>query len=152
MPISPRSSSRFSPSRGLVDAPRASADAAGGGIRQGGFGLVEIVIVLAVVAVAGYLLMQYVNSTTKTTEMLQQERPIDRTRLAADRATLASAQSAVRIYQAEKGHWPADKAAVVTLLMAPPRFQCGGNDFEYDPASGALSLTITDDARCTPAR
>ena len=120
-------------------------------MRQGGFGLVEIVIVLAVVAAAGYLLMQYVNSTAKTTEMLQQERPIDRTRLAADRATLASVQSAVRTYQAEKGQWPPDKAAVVGLLMAPPRFQCGGNDFEYDPASGALSLTISDDARCAPA-
>jgi hypothetical protein len=32
--------------------------------------------------------------------------------------------------------------------MAPPRFQCAGNDFEYDPATGALRLTITDDARC----
>jgi type II secretory pathway pseudopilin PulG len=136
----------------IYRAPRTSADPAGRGIRQGGFALVEIVLVLAVVAVAGYLLMQYVNSTTKTTEMLQQERPIDRSRLAADRATLASVQSAVRTYQAEKGHWPPDKAAVVTLLMVPPRFQCGGNDFEYDPASGALSLTITDDARCAPAR
>lgn len=115
---------------------------------QRGFGLVEIVIVVAVVAVAGYLLMQYVNSTARTTEMLQQERPIDRTRLAADRATLASMQTLVRNYQAEKGQWPPDKATVVGLLMGPPRFQCRGNDFEYDPASGALSLTITDDARC----
>jgi prepilin-type N-terminal cleavage/methylation domain-containing protein len=115
---------------------------------QRGFGLVEIVIVLAVVAIAGYLLMQYVNSTAKTTEMLQQDRPIDRTRLAADRVTLASVQTLVRNYHAEKGQWPSDKAAVVALLMAPPRFQCQGNDFEYDPVSGALSLTITDDARC----
>ena len=115
---------------------------------QRGFGLIEIVIVLAVVAIAGYFLMQYVNSTAKTTEMLQQDRPIDRTRLAADRAMLASVQSLVRNYQAEKGQWPPDKAAVVALLMAPPRFQCQGNDFEYDPTSGALSLTITDDARC----
>ena len=115
---------------------------------QRGFGLVEIVIVVAVVAVAGYLLMQYVNSSAKTTEMLQQERPIDRARLAADRATLASLQTLVRNYQAEKGQWPPDKATVVGLLMGPPRFQCRNNDFEYDPASGALSLTITDDARC----
>jgi type II secretory pathway pseudopilin PulG len=115
---------------------------------QRGFGLVEIGIVLAVVAIAGYLLMQYVNSTAKTTEMLQQDRPIDRTRLAADRATLESVQTLVRNYHAEKGQWPPDKAAVVALLMAPPRFQCRGNDFDYDPASGALSLTITDDARC----
>jgi prepilin-type N-terminal cleavage/methylation domain-containing protein len=126
----------------------ASADAAGRGARQGGFGLVEILIVLAVVAVAGYLLLQYVNSTARTTEMLQQERPIDRTRLAADRATLASVQSVVRNYHAEKGQWPPDKATVTALLMGPPRFQCRGNDFEYDPASGALSLTITDDTRC----
>jgi len=39
-------------------------------------------------------------------------------------------------------------ATVLGLLMAPPKFQCAGNDFEYDPASGTLSLTITDDARC----
>lgn len=115
---------------------------------QRGFGLVEIVIVVAVVAVAGYLLLQYVNSTAKTTEMLQQERPIDRTRLAADRATLASLQTLVRNYQAEKGQWPPDKATVTGLLMGPPRFQCRGNDFDYDPASGALTLTITDDSRC----
>ena len=36
----------------------------------------------------------------------------------------------------------------IGLLMGPPRFQCAGNDFQYDPASGSLSLTITDDARC----
>jgi prepilin-type N-terminal cleavage/methylation domain-containing protein len=117
-------------------------------MRTRGFGLVEILIVLAVVAVAGYLLMQYVTSSTKTVEQLQQERPLDRTRLAADRATLASMQTLVRSYQAEKGEWPPDKAAVVGLLMAPPRFQCAGNDFEYDPATGALRLTVTDDARC----
>jgi prepilin-type N-terminal cleavage/methylation domain-containing protein len=117
-------------------------------MRTRGFGLVEILIVLAVVAVAGYLLMQYVTSSTKTVEQLQQERPLDRTRLAADRATLASMQTLVRSYQAEKGEWPPDKAAVVGLLMAPPRFQCAGNDFEYDHATGALRLTVTDDARC----
>ena len=115
---------------------------------QRGFGLVEIVIVLVVVAIAGYFLMQYVNSTAKTAGTLQEQRPLDRTRLTADRATLASVQTAVRNYQAEKGQWPPDKAAVIALLMGPPRFQCQGNDFTYDPASGALSLTITDDTRC----
>jgi prepilin-type N-terminal cleavage/methylation domain-containing protein len=120
--------------------------------RQRGFGLIEVVIVLAVVAIAGYLVMQYVSSTATTADTLQRERPIDRTRLAADRATLGSVQSVVRTYHAEKGQWPADKAAVVGLLMAPPRFQCHGNDFEYDAASGALSLTITDDTRCVADR
>ena len=58
---------------------------------------------VAVVALAGYVLMQYVGSSAKTMEKLQQERPLDRTRLAADRATLTSMQSVVRNYQAEKG-------------------------------------------------
>jgi prepilin-type N-terminal cleavage/methylation domain-containing protein len=117
-------------------------------VNQRGFGLIEIVVVVAVVALAGYLLMQYVTSSAKTVEKFQQERPLDRTRLAADRATLSTLQEVVRNYQAEKGQWPPDKATVIGLLMAPPKFQCAGNDFEYDPASGTLSLTITDDSRC----
>jgi len=117
-------------------------------VKQRGFGVVEILIVLAVVTVAGYLLMRYVGSSTRSLEQLQQERPLDRSRLAADRATLAALQGLVRSYQAERGHWPPDRAAVLGLLTAPPRFQCAGNDLEYDPASGTLGLTITDDAHC----
>ena len=113
-----------------------------------GLSFVDVIIVVAVVAVAGYLLLQYVNSAASTTKVLQQERPVDRSRIAADRATLASVQSLVRAYQAEKGQWPPDKGTVVGLLMAPPRFQCPGNDFEYDAASGTLRLAITDDALC----
>jgi prepilin-type N-terminal cleavage/methylation domain-containing protein len=119
-------------------------------MNQRGFGLIEIVIVLAVVAVAGYLLMQYVNSSSKALETLQTDRPIDRSRLIADRSTLLQMQNQVKMYQAEKGEWPPDKATIVALLLGPPRFQCPGNDFEYDPATGNLSLTITDDARCQP--
>lgn len=113
-----------------------------------GFGLVEIVLVLAVVALAGFLLLRYVGSTARTAEKIQKERPIAHARLAADRATLASVQSMVRAYQAQHGQWPADKAAVLALLAAPPRLQCAGNDFEYDPASGALRLLIDDPGRC----
>ncbi len=54
----------------------------------------------------------------------------------------------MRNYQAEHGRWPADKAIVLSLLVSPPKFQCAGNDFEYDPASGTLRLLITDDSRC----
>ena len=68
---------------------------------QRGFGLIEIVLVLVVVAVSGYLLMQYFGSTAKTVETLQQERPLERTKLAADQATLASVQGMVRTYQAQ---------------------------------------------------
>jgi len=117
-------------------------------VKQRGFGYIEIVIVLAVVAVAGYLLMQYFTSTAKTVEKMQQDRPLARTKLAADQATLTSVQGLVRNYQAEKGQFPPDKATVVGLLASPPRFQCPGNDFEYDPATGALGLTINDDSRC----
>ena len=117
-------------------------------MNQRGFGLIEIVLVLAVVAAAGYLLMQYAGSTAKTVEKLQQDRPPARSRLAADQATLGSVQGLVRSYQAEKGQWPPDKATVLGLLMAPPAFQCPGNDLHYDPASGTLGLAITDDSRC----
>jgi len=117
-------------------------------VNQRGFGLIEIVLVLAVVAATGYLLMQYFGSTARTVEKLQQDRPLARSRLAADQATLGSVQGLVRSYQAEKGQWPPDKATVLGLLMAPPAFQCPGNDFQYDPASGTLGLAITDDSRC----
>src|SRR5262250_3318036 len=113
-------------------------------MRERGFGFIEIIIVVAVVAVAGFLLMQYFTSTAKTVEKIQQDRPLARTRLAADQATLTSVQGLVRNYQTEKGQYPPDKAAVVGLLVSPPRFQCPGNDFEYDPATGTLGLTITD--------
>ena len=117
-------------------------------MRSRGFGYIEIVIVVAVAAVAGFLLMRYFTSTAKTVEKLQQDRPLARTKLAADQATLTSVQGLVRNYMAEKGQFPPDKAAVIGLLASPPRFQCPGNDFEYDPATGTLGLTITDDARC----
>ena len=117
-------------------------------MRSRGFGYIEIVIVVAVVAVAGFLLMKYFTSTAKTVEQLQRDRPLARTKLAADQATLTSVQGLLRNYQAEKGQFPPDKAAVIGLLASPPRFQCPGNDFEYDAATGALGLTITDDSRC----
>ena len=117
-------------------------------IDQRGFGLVEILLVLLVVAISGFLLMRYVGSTARTLEKLQEERPLAAAKLAADQATLASIQSMARTYQAQNGQSPADKAAVLALLQSAPRFQCAGNDFEYDPASGTLWLLITDASRC----
>jgi prepilin-type N-terminal cleavage/methylation domain-containing protein len=113
-----------------------------------GFGLIEILIVLVVVALGGYVVMQYVTSTSGTVEQIQRDRPLAKARLTADRATLQALQVAVRNYQAEHGQMPPDKATVLGLMMAPPVFQCPGNDFEYDSATGTLRLTITDDARC----
>ena len=65
-----------------------------------------------------------------------------------DRATLETLADLVRSYQAQKGQWPPDRAAVLALLMSAPKFQCAGNDFEYDPATGALRLLVTDADRC----
>ena len=132
---------RNSPGRGGHGATIAS-------VRQRGFGFIEIIIVVAIVAVAGFLLMQYFSSTAKTVEKMQQDRPLARSRLAADQATLTSVQGLVTAYRAEKGQNPPDRATVLGLLVSPPKFQCPGNDFDYEPATGALSLTITDDVRC----
>src|SRR5436190_745586 len=96
---------------------------------QRGFGLIEILLVLVVVASAGFLLVRYLGSTARTVEMIQEERPIAHARLSADQATLVSVQAMVRAHHAQNGQWPADKAAVLTLLQSPPRFQCAGIDF-----------------------
>lgn len=113
-----------------------------------GFGLIEILLVVAVVAVAGFVLMRYVGSTAATVERLQEERPLAQARLAADQATLASIQGLVRAYHAQHGAWPADRAAVLALLAAPPRWQCGGNDLDYEPARGTLALRIVSADGC----
>ena len=118
-------------------------------MNQRGFSYIEIALVLAVVAASGYVVMQYVTSTTQTVEQLHRDRPLARARLVADRSTLQVLQTSVRTYQAENGKLPPDKDTVLSLMMAPPKFQCPGNDFEYDPVTGTLSLTITDDARCS---
>jgi prepilin-type N-terminal cleavage/methylation domain-containing protein len=118
------------------------------GTSQRGFGIIEILIVLVVVALAGVLLMRYVGSTQKTVEKFQQERPLANAKLMADRATLEAIRTLVRNHQAQRGQWPPDKPAVLSLLMSTPKFQCAGNDFEYDPATGALQLLITDSGRC----
>lgn len=115
---------------------------------QAGLGLIEIVLALAIVAIAGAVLYHYVSSTQKTVEALQERRPLAHARLAADQATLATVHAMLRTYQVQHGRWPEDRAAVLALLPATPRFQCAGNDFEYDAAGGALRLLITDPGRC----
>jgi type II secretory pathway pseudopilin PulG len=108
----------------------------------------ELLLVLAVVAVAGFVLMRYVGATATTVERLQKERPLGQARLAADQATLASIETVVRGYHARHGQWPADRAAVLALLAGPPRWQCAGNDLDYDPARGTLALRIVSPDGC----
>jgi prepilin-type N-terminal cleavage/methylation domain-containing protein len=115
---------------------------------QRGFGLIEILLVLVVVAVAGAVLYQYMASTAKTIETFQEQRPIAGARLVADQATLGSIRSALQAHYSAQGQWPADKAGVLAAIGFHPRFQCPGNDFEYEPGGGQVRLLVTDPARC----
>ncbi|MGH7392198.1 MAG: type II secretion system protein [Candidatus Rokuibacteriota bacterium] len=117
-------------------------------MRARGFGLVEIVIVLAVVAIAGVLLYRYFGATERTVERFQEERPLAIARLAADQVTATTIRMQLQAYQVQHGAWPADKAAALAALGSPPRFQCAGNDFDYDPATGQIRLLVDDPARC----
>jgi prepilin-type N-terminal cleavage/methylation domain-containing protein len=115
---------------------------------QRGFGLIEILLVLVVVAVAGVVLYQYMASTARAIETLQEQRPISGAKLVADQATLGSIRSALQAHYSAQGQWPADKAGALAVLGFQPRFQCPGNDFEYDPGAGQVRLLVTDPGKC----
>jgi hypothetical protein len=101
-----------------------------------------------VLAIVGSVLYAYFTSTTKTVETLQTERPLAQARLVADRATLAAIRVTLQVYHTQHGAWPGSKDAVTALLNPPPAFQCAGNDFDYDPATGLVRLQVDDPARC----
>lgn len=116
--------------------------------RQSGFGLVEVLVVAVVLVVIGGLLYQYFVSTTKTVETIQQQKPMSAARLAADRATVAAIRTSLQLYFGQHGGYPPSKEVVATLLNPPPSFQCEGNDYRYEPATGLVTLVIDDPARC----
>jgi prepilin-type N-terminal cleavage/methylation domain-containing protein len=120
----------------------------GGAPRQSGFGLVEVLVVAVILVVIGGLLYQYFVSTTKTVETIQQQKPMSAARLAADRATVAAIRTSLQLYFGQHGGYPASKEVVATLLNPPPSFQCEGNDYRYEPATGLVTLVIDDPARC----
>ena len=114
---------------------------------QQGASLVEIVLVLLVVAGASTVLYAYLGATMESLDIMRAERPIH-ARLAADLATLAAVRTQMNVYYATHGHWPPSREAVRGLLSPAPRFQCAGNDYTYEPGSGAVGLLIMDPARC----
>jgi prepilin-type N-terminal cleavage/methylation domain-containing protein len=117
--------------------------------RQRGFGAIEILIALLIVGViVGVVLKQYMSSTARSIEQFQEQKPIAFGKVTADQATLGTVRTALDLYRAQHEQWPADKAAVLALLPSPPRFQCPGNDFEYDAGTGSIRLLIQDSARC----
>lgn len=116
--------------------------------RQSGFGLVEVLVVAVILAVIGGFLYQYFLSTTKTVETIQQQKPMSAARLAADRATVAAIRTSLQLYFGQHGGYPPSKEVLASLLNPPPSFQCEGNDFRYEPATGLVTLVIDDPARC----
>jgi prepilin-type N-terminal cleavage/methylation domain-containing protein len=131
---------------GAVD--RGPFPARGLGLRQSGFGLVEVLVVAVILAVIGGFLYQYFVSTTRTVETIQQQKPMSAARLAADRATVAAIRTSLQLYYGQHATYPPSKDVVATLLNPPPTFQCEGNDYRYEPTTGLVTLVIDDPARC----
>jgi type II secretory pathway pseudopilin PulG len=109
---------------------------------------VEILVVAVILAVVGAFLYQYFVSTTKTVETIQQQKPMSAARLAADRATVAAIRTSLQLYFGQHGTYPPSKDVVATLLNPPPSFQCEGNDYRYEPATGLVTLVIDEANRC----
>jgi len=128
--------------------PTQSGPRASRSLDERGVGLVEIALALVVVAIVGAVLYTYFASTAKTIETFQQERPLSQARLAADQATLTAIRTSLQLYYGQHGGWPATKEAVAALMSPPPAFQCEGNDFSYDPATGEVRLLRNDLVRC----
>ena len=103
---------------------------------------------LLVVALASAGLYAYLGATKTSLDTLGTERPLTHARLAADLSSLAAIRNQLGVYYASRGQWPASREAVSALLRPAPRFQCAGNDYTYDPASGAVGLVIMDPRRC----
>ena len=114
-----------------------------------GFGLVGPLIVLVLVGIMCAVAYRYLTSTLAAVPTTQSGQPLGAAKLTADHATLVAISSTLETYRTEHGgELPGDKAAVLALLPSPPRFQCAGNDFEYEAANGAVRLLITDAAAC----
>ena len=115
---------------------------------QRGLSLVEVVLVLLVVAIASAGLYTYLARTARTLETVSAGRVLGHARLTADLATLAGIRNQLDLYHATHGQWPSSKEASAAILKPPPRFQCAGNDYTFDPASGTIGLVIMDPSRC----
>jgi hypothetical protein len=90
----------------------------------------------------------YLNAMTRSLEQVTTARPLNQARLLADTSTLAMIRTQLGLYHSQHGGWSRSREAVAMLLAAAPRFQCPGNDYTYDPTSGAAGLLITDPGRC----
>jgi hypothetical protein len=113
-----------------------------------GFSLVGVVLALLVVALASTAFYAYLGATRQSLESINVERPMHQARLIADLQTLVQIKTQLGVYQAGHGNWPPSRDAVAALLSPAPRFQCAGQDYTYDPGSGAVGLVVMDASRC----
>ncbi len=134
----------FSP-YGEVGSIRVARDRGG---RPRGFAFVELVIALLVAAVTIIVLLNYFRSTEETVKRATEQAPLSQSRLAADQATAVALRSAVALYLSREGKLPPDKTALEAFVNPPPQFQCPGQSYTYDPATGQVALTITNPTRC----
>ena len=119
---------------------------------QQGMSIVEVLLILLVVGIAGgalyTALSSYMGATEKSLEVVESGRPLGHAKVLADLATLAAIRNQLDFYTSSQGRRPATREALITVLKVRPAFQCAGNDFTYDPASGAIGLVINDPAGC----
>jgi len=66
--------------------------------------------------------------------------------LARDQATMEAMRAAIAGHRAAHGQFPADRAAVETLVV--PVWRCAGQAWTYDPATGAARLTMDTPHGC----
>lgn len=116
--------------------------------RGGGFSLVGLVLALFVVALASVTLYTYLGATKQSLDGVGGGQPQGFTRLTADLSTLAAMRTQLDVFRSTHDRWPPDRQALEALLRSPPRFQCPGNDYRYDPGTGALGLVISDPGHC----
>lgn len=106
-----------------------------------GFTLVELIIVMAIIAVLAVIVIPLIGGQVETS------------RVAHDRATLRTVQGAVAMYFAQNGSWPAatDYAALATPLApflrlegtppAMPLARSAGRSFGYTQGTGTVTIT-----------
>src|SRR5260370_1324981 len=90
------------------------------GLGARGFGVIEILLVLVVVALAGALLLRYVGSTAKTPEKPQEDPPLHASTLGAHHATLASVHGLLRNYAGSRLAAPIAATTMEPFAIARP--------------------------------
>jgi type IV pilus assembly protein PilA len=99
--------------------------------QETGLTLIELMVVVAIIAVIGAIAMALYQDIVK------------KSKLAADNATVAALRSAVAIYYGKfDGSFPADMGVVNSLITPAPFYQCSVSPV-YDASNGKIDFTAT---------